>query len=89
MSEFLSVGQAGVDIVEDVEVPLRSVEKSYSPQLSLTLSCLNSKSLTHETLTTEDDANNLSPNVARVATGTAHTHHCQHVNADITLPHCG
>lgn len=40
VSQFLPVGQAGVDIVEDVEVPLPSVEKSDS----LMFSYLNSNS---------------------------------------------
>lgn len=39
VSQFLPVGQAGVDVVEDVEVSLPSVEKSCSQQPNLTFYC--------------------------------------------------
>lgn len=39
VSQFLPVGQAGVDVVEDVEVSLPSVEKSCSQLPNLTFYC--------------------------------------------------
>lgn len=39
VSQFLPVGQAGVDVVEDVEVSLASGEKGCSQQPNLTFHC--------------------------------------------------
>lgn len=72
VSQFLPVGQASVDVVEDVEVFLPSVEKRYSQQPNLMFCCLNSKSPTQETLTTKCQKTLLC-NVVRTATTAAHS----------------